>query len=69
MDIDRDVHGCPCSFHIHICGNEILALVGYGCYENSNTTIEEALRDVNRVKFMADYLDDLLRAARYDTKL
>ncbi|GMN49847.1 hypothetical protein TIFTF001_019012 [Ficus carica] len=37
---------------------------GYGCFDNPNSTFEEALRDVNRVKFMGDYLDALLRAVR-----
>ncbi|GMN49848.1 hypothetical protein TIFTF001_019010 [Ficus carica] len=37
---------------------------GYGCFDNPNSTIEEALHDIDRVKFMADSLDALMRAVR-----
>lgn len=45
-----------------------MALVGYGCFDNPNSTIEEALHDIDRVKFMADSLDALMRAVRYEHK-
>ncbi|KAL5578887.1 hypothetical protein UlMin_011329 [Ulmus minor] len=35
---------------------------GYGTLDNPNSTIEEIVQDVKRVKYMADYFDALLRA-------
>lgn len=43
-----------------------MALVGYGFDENMDSNTKEALCDAHRVKYMADYLDALLRAVRYE---
>ena len=37
-----------------------------GCVDTPNSTDEEALHVVERVKYMADHLDAQLRAVRYE---
>ena len=41
-------------------------LVGYSELNNPSFTTEEFLNDVKRVQYMADHLDALLRAIRYN---
>ena len=43
-----------------------MALVGYGSFENPDSNTKEAIHDVHRVKYMADYLDPLLGVLRYE---
>ena len=43
-----------------------MALVGYGSFENPDSNTKEAIHDVHRVKYMAGYLDALLRVVRYE---